>query len=326
MPASEARVQTDKADRYANRLCKHFAHRVEAEWTPPEGFAKFWDKGTCRLTASPDELILEVESPDPENLEEVKEIVGSHLEQFGRRDGLAVLWSEGDGAASAPEAQHESPLHDERIAETLARIKAEQYVVMEELESRGVQHPSTDWDPALHVEAGYSLSPKQGEFLYLWARSLGAKRVVDFATSIGVSAIYLAAAVRDNGGGIVIGSELLPEKAEAARSNLAEAGLAEYVEVREGDARETLVDVGGDVELAVIDGWPGDERPTLSRAVLEILLPQLRPGAMLLNDNAEEDYLEYVRDPKSGFRSMTLRLPFATEISVLDRQPLNGGK
>ena len=321
MATSVTRVPTGKAQHYANRLCKHFAHKVEAEWDPPSGFARFWDKGTCRMVSTPDELVFVVEAPDEENLEEVKHIVGSHLEQFGRRDDLVVEWPEGFTEVSETDAPRRGPLNDGRVEATLARIEAEQENTDAVLKERGVRHPSVDSDPALHAEAGYSLSPDQGELLYLWARSLGATRVVDFATSIGVSAIYLAAAVRDNGGGVVIGSELVPEKAEAARLNLAEAGLTEYVEVREGDARETLVDVGGAVDLAVVDGWPGG-KPTLSMSVLGLLIPQLRPGAVLLNDNGEEDYLRYVRDPKNGFRSTTLRLPYPTEVSVFDgRRP-----
>ena len=52
--------------------------------------------------------------------------------------------------------------------------------------------------------------------------------MVEFATSVGMSTLYFAAAVRDNGGGMVIGSELVAAKVEAARHNLAEAGLADY--------------------------------------------------------------------------------------------------
>ena len=139
---------------------------------------------------------------------------------------------------------------------------------------------------------------------------------MDFATSTGVSAIYLAAAVRDNGGGAVIGAEIVPEKVAAAQSNLTEAGLAEYVEVRLGDARDTLRDVGGEVDFALIDGFPLSEGPSLARQVTDVLLPQLRLGAMLLNDNGEPDYLELVRDPTNGFRSISLPLKGTTELSV----------
>jgi predicted O-methyltransferase YrrM len=145
---------------------------------------------------------------------------------------------------------------------------------------------------------------------------MGATRVVEFATSIGVSTIYFAAAVRDNGGGTVIGSEIVPEKAATARRNLADAGLEEVVDLRIGDARETLRDLGGPVDFALIDGWPVSTGPTLARQVMEIVAPQLRVGALVMNDNAEPDYLDYVRDPARGFRSLSLPLKGSTELSV----------
>src|SRR5437867_12190204 len=85
-----------------------------------------------------------------------------------------------------------------------------------------------------------TLSAKQGKFAYLVARGLRARRIVEFGTSFGISTIYLAAALRDNGGGTVIGTELEPTKVTAARGKLEAAGLSEYVEIREGDDGVTL--------------------------------------------------------------------------------------
>ena len=73
--------------------------------------------------------------------------------------------------------------------------------------------------------------------MYLTARSVGARGIIEFGTSFAVSTIYLAAAARDNGGGCVIGSELEPTKAAKARENIAEASLGNLVEIREGDAQ-----------------------------------------------------------------------------------------
>ena len=101
-------------------------------------------------------------------------------------------------------------------------------------------HPEISRDPFDYAAYGFSISPEQGDLIYLLCRGMRATRVVDFATSIGISAIYFAAAMRDNGGGIVIGSELVPEKVTRAKRNLADAGLAGYADIREGDARQTL--------------------------------------------------------------------------------------
>lgn len=105
----------------------------------------------------------------------------------------------------------------------------------------------------------------------------------------------------------MIGAEIVPEKVETARKHLADAGLSEYAEIREGDAKETLADVAGEIDFVFLDGWPS-EPPTLARTVIELLRPQLRPGALIVNDNIEDDYLDYVRDPANGFRSVTLPL------------------
>jgi predicted O-methyltransferase YrrM len=122
--------------------------------------------------------------------------------------------------------------------------------------------------------------------------------------------------VRDNGGGIVIGSELVPEKVATAQRNVSEAGLADLVDIRQGDARETLRNLGGPVDFALIDGWPASAGLSLALQVTEIIAPQLRIGGMVVNDNAEEDYLAYVRDPANGFISMTLPLKGGTEVSL----------
>jgi predicted O-methyltransferase YrrM len=147
-------------------------------------------------------------------------------------------------------------------------------------------------------------------------RAQGARRVAEFATSVGMSTLYFAAAVRDNGGGKVIGSELVPEKVATARRNLMAAGLADLVEIRQGDARETLRDLGGPIDFLLVDGWPGGEGPTLARQVMELVAPQIRIGGLVMNDNGEEDYLTWVRDPVNGFRSTSLPIKGGTELSV----------
>jgi predicted O-methyltransferase YrrM len=160
------------------------------------------------------------------------------------------------------------------------------------------------------------ISPAQGRFLYLVARSLGAQRIVEFGTSFGVSTLYAAAAARDTGGR-VIGSELEPGKQRAASAHLAEAGLAGHAEVRLGDARETLRDVEAPVDLVLLDGWK-----ELYLPMLQLLAPKLRAGAVVLADNIRTfrrslaPYLEYVQSGRNGFGSLTLPLADGFEFSV----------
>jgi predicted O-methyltransferase YrrM len=204
-----------------------------------------------------------------------------------------------------------SPLNDRRVERVIERM-----IDGYRRPANGGPRSSDNYDPHAYAEFGFSIHPDQGELIYLLCRALNARRVVDFATSLGFSTLYMAAAVRDNGGGRVVGAEIVPEKIAVARQNLEAAGLSEFVEVRMGDARETLRDVGGEIDFALIDGWPGEREPSLSLEVMRIVAPQLRPRAMVLNDNAEADYLAFVRDPANGFRSVTLPLKGGTELSV----------
>jgi predicted O-methyltransferase YrrM len=166
-----------------------------------------------------------------------------------------------------------------------------------------------------------AIDPAKGELAYSFCRALGARRAVEVGTSFGVSTIYLAAAIRDSATagapGIVIGSEIEPSKAAAAHANLIEAGLADKVDIRLGDALETLKDCGGPVDFLLIDTWI-----PLARPAIELLAPQLREGAIVMCDNvaafADEyrPYTDFVRDPANGFRSMLWPKHGGIEISI----------
>jgi len=208
-------------------------------------------------------------------------------------------------------AEPHSAIADGRVTAVIERLQATRRAP-----ARGNPMQSGSRDPHDYAEQGFSIHPEQGELIYLLCRGLRAKRVAEFATSVGMSTLYFAAAMRDNGGGTVIGSEIVPAKVATAKRHLAEAGLADYAEIRQGDARKTLRDLGGPVDFILIDGWPGDKRPTLARQVIEIVAPQLRVGGYVMNDNAEADFLEFVRDPKNGFVSITLPLKGGTELCL----------
>ncbi len=149
-----------------------------------------------------------------------------------------------------------------------------------------------------------AVTPTYGRFIYAMARACKATRIVEFGTSMGISTIYLAAALRDNGGGRLIGSEFQPGKVLRARAHLEAAGLGDLVEIREGDARETLKDAGGEVDLLLVDG-----AFSLYLPVLKLVEPFLRPGAVILGENAfDPAYLNYVRDPANGYIAQTIPL------------------
>ncbi|MFY2559978.1 O-methyltransferase [Corallococcus terminator] len=159
-------------------------------------------------------------------------------------------------------------------------------------------------------DAALAVSRETGLLLYMLARSSGARTVVEFGTSFGISTLHLAAALRDNGGGHVITSEFEPSKVARARSNLEAGGLADLVEIREGDALKTLaLDLPPRIDLLLLDG-----AKALYPDILRMLEGRLRPGALVVADNANDspDYLTRVRDPRSGY----LSTPFAEDVEL----------
>jgi len=160
------------------------------------------------------------------------------------------------------------------------------------------------------------VSPEGGKLLYALVRAGRPSTVVEFGTSFGISTIHLAAAVRDNGTGRVVSTELNAAKVARARANIAEAGLAEQVTILEGDALDTLTGFTIPVEFVLLDGWKNLYLP-----VLRLLEPQLTPGALVLADDSVSmaaqmaDYLAYVRDPGRGYLSIAFPESDGLEIS-----------
>jgi predicted O-methyltransferase YrrM len=163
--------------------------------------------------------------------------------------------------------------------------------------------------------APLAIKPEVGELLYVLALARRARTIVEFGASLGFSTIHLAAAVRDLGAGTVITTEIEPDKAESARANLAAAGLGDVVDLRVGDALETLSDVR-DVDLLFLDGWNN-----LYVAVLEALEPALTTGALVVADLSEDDpeqvpYCERMRDPGGGYATIEVPLDAGVVVSV----------
>jgi predicted O-methyltransferase YrrM len=154
------------------------------------------------------------------------------------------------------------------------------------------------------------ISRETGVLLYMLARSGGARTIVEFGTSFGISTLHLAAALRDNGGGRLITSEFEPSKVARARDHLTAGGLIDLVEIREGDALQTLsVDLPETVDLLLLDG-----AKALYPEILSLVESHLRPGAFIVADNADHspDYLARVRSPAMGY----LSTPFAEDVEL----------
>jgi predicted O-methyltransferase YrrM len=174
-----------------------------------------------------------------------------------------------------------------------------------------------------------AVTPERGALLYLVARAVQARRIVEFGSSFGISTIYLATAVRDNCSAEtadlssvrhVIGSEMEAHKLSEAAKNLQAAGLSDIATIFPGDALETLQTVEGPLDLVFLDG-----RKDLYLPVLKLLKPKLRRGAVILSDNIftfDKEvalFLEYVQSGKNGFASSTLNISDGVEFSVFER-------
>ncbi len=112
------------------------------------------------------------------------------------------------------------------------------------------------------------------------------------------------------GAGRLITSEFEPSKILRARAHLAEAGLADLVDIRAGDALETLAtDLPDSIDLVLLDG-----AKALYPEVLALLEGHLRPGALILADNADDspDYLAKVRASDQTY----LSLPFTEDVEL----------
>ena len=154
------------------------------------------------------------------------------------------------------------------------------------------------------------ISRETGALLYMLARHARAATIVEFGTSFGLSTLHLAAALRDNGGGHLVTCEFEPSKAECARENLAAGGLTDLVEIRIGDALQTLrAGLPDSIDLVLLDG-----AKALYPAILDLLESRLRPGALVVADNADDspDYLARVRSPGGGY----LSTPFGADVEL----------
>jgi predicted O-methyltransferase YrrM len=156
-----------------------------------------------------------------------------------------------------------------------------------------------------------AVSRETAQLLYMLVRSTGARSIVEFGASFGISTLHLAAGVRDNGGdGRVITTEFESSKAARARENFAAAGLSDLIELREGDAIETLAHgLPEQIDLVLLDG-----AKSLYPPVFELLEPRLVPGSLIVADNADSspEYLQQVRNPANGYTSV----PFGGDVEL----------
>ena len=219
-----------------------------------------------------------------------------------------------------------SAIHDPKLGSLLASLHARSDAQMAAIRSYDAERAASAQPPAdseikaFRRDKLVALDRDKAEFCYQLCRASQARRIVEAGTSWGVSTLYLAAALRDtidaaSGTGEVIGTEYEPDKANAARAHFEQAGLSRFIDLREGDLRETLKDISGPVDFMLVDIWISMARPAL-----EMVTPHLRPGAIVVCDNTEHhrsayaDYFAFL--DANGFRTMTLPFAGGPEMSV----------
>jgi predicted O-methyltransferase YrrM len=201
-------------------------------------------------------------------------------------------------------------LQDARVASVLDRMYAQSKNQMSLLrERRGTfDRPMTAQERAEAMSEFYiPVTPEAGRLLYSLVRATRPVTIVEFGMSFGISAIHLAAAVRDNGTGRVVTTELSDTKIAAAKQTFAETGLDDVITILEGDALSTLADLPGPVGFVLLDGWKDLYLP-----IIELLEPRLSPGVLVVADNTNsadtQPYLDRVRNPDNGYVSFNFQV------------------
>jgi predicted O-methyltransferase YrrM len=154
----------------------------------------------------------------------------------------------------------------EAVYSYLAGLRATPDAVLAEMEA----HAERDRIPIV--------VPETGALLHVLALARGARRVLEVGTAIGVSTLYLARALPEDG--TIVSFEIDPERHAAARDYLGRAGVLDRADLRLEDARTGLASLAGDFDLAFIDGIKAQYGDYFDK-----LVPLLGPGAVLAVDN-----------------------------------------
>ena len=215
----------------------------------------------------------------------------------------------------------ESPAVAATLARLFAAAKADDPAVIARARASAVARgaPMSDSDPGVAAALGdafISVAPAVGRLLYLLARAKTKPLIVEFGTSLAISTIHLAAAARD-AGGRVITAEQEPRKIERARAHLVEAGVADVVELRVGDALQTLAELPAPIDFLFLDGWK-----KLYLPLLRVVEARLAPGALVVADDTlrfaddMRPFLEHVRAPGNGYVAIDMPMDDGLELAI----------
>lgn len=134
--------------------------------------------------------------------------------------------------------------------------------------------------PSDFKEAYLSISKEQGADLQELILKNNSKNIIEFGTSFGISTLFLAQGVLATGGKIIT-TELIESKALKAIDNFKNAGVQNLIEVRIGDALETLKNHAKSIDFLFLDGWKDLYLP-----LFEMLAPNFHINTIIYVDNA----------------------------------------
>ena len=139
-----------------------------------------------------------------------------------------------------------------------------------------------------------NIAPENGQFLSILIHAIQARNVLEVGTSNGYSTIWLAAALKETGGRLIT-LEFDRKRAEEAQTHLQEVGLDSVVEVRVGNALDEIPKCDVTFDLVFLDAEKNEYR-----RYLELALPNIRPGGLIVADDTVTmrdempDYVEFV--------------------------------
>jgi len=157
-----------------------------------------------------------------------------------------------------------------------------------------------------HSRKMLNITPDTGRLLWILVRTRCATRILEVGTSNAYSTIWLADAAGEISGRVIT-VERSPDKVALARANLSEAGLEQYVDLKEGDAAEVLTELSGPFDLVFLDA---DRSQYLT--YLELVLPKLVSGGLLVADNVishAHELTAYLNRVKTDGRLFSVTVP-----------------
>lgn len=198
-------------------------------------------------------------------------------------------------------------IKDKQIIETLNRLNksaSSQTLTMIRGVSRSIFRKL---EPRDMKDAYIAISKDQGEYIYNLLVEKKAKNIIEFGTSFGISTIYLAAAAKVLDGQVIT-SELLANKCEIAKQNFEDAAVSNWIDLREGDAMQTLKEVPENIDFILLDGWN-----ELYLPLIKMLSPNFKKGTLIYTDNvgfpSTKPFLDYLESNPDKFVSKKVYEP-----------------